>query len=70
MRKDTVEVAFKAIMVPLFWSLVFPLSKIVMPTVPPISLVVMRYSAGALFLAAISAANRGREEMAKLLRDK
>lgn len=70
MRKDTVEVAFKAVMVPLFWSLVFPLSKIVMPTVPPISLVVMRYSAGALFLAAISAANQGRKEMAKLLRDK
>lgn len=70
MRRDAAEVTLKAVLVPLFWSLVFPLSKLVMPVVPPISLVVLRYSAGALFLAAISMAGQRRGEMARLLRDR
>jgi drug/metabolite transporter (DMT)-like permease len=69
-RRNAAEATLKAVLVPLFWSLVFPLSKVVMPVVPPITLVVLRYSAGALFLAVVSIASGRREEMARLLRDR
>lgn len=61
-------VAIQAILVPFFWSLVFPLSKIIMREVPPLTLATLRYTLGAVFLTALACAYGGRGELARLLR--
>ena len=40
---------------PFFWSLVFPLSKIILRDVPPLSLVALRYLMGAMFILGFTA---------------
>lgn len=46
---------FQALLVPFFWSLVFPLSKIILRDVPPLSLVALRYLMGAIFILGLTA---------------
>ena len=64
-----ITTAFKALLVPLFWSLVFPLSKIILRDVPPLSLVALRYLMGAAFLGVVALAGGGRSEMGRLFRN-
>jgi drug/metabolite transporter (DMT)-like permease len=58
----------KAVLTPLFWSLVFPLSKIIMRDIPPLSLVALRYVMGGVFLACVASFRSGRAEMVGLMR--
>lgn len=59
-----------AVLVPLFWSLVFPLSKIILEDIPPLSVVALRYSIGAALLAVVSLAEGRAGEMSSLIRRK
>lgn len=61
-------IALQALLVPLFWSLVFPLSKIVMRSLPPLTIAALRYTLGAALLTAIALLRGGRAELARLLR--
>ncbi len=70
MRGNKTEVVLKIVLVPLFWSMVFPLSKIILEKVPPISVVALRYTAGAAFLCTISLAGGAGREMSDLLRNR
>lgn len=70
MRPYITATGLTAVLVPLFWSLVFPLSKVVLQDLPPLSLVALRYSVGSAFLAAVALVTGNRSEMARLLREK
>jgi drug/metabolite transporter (DMT)-like permease len=59
-----------SVLVPLFWSLVFPLSKIVLPDLPPLTVVSLRYSLGAAFLTLVALITRKGRETGSLLRTK
>lgn len=61
-------IVLQAVLVPLFWSLVFPLSKIVIRELPPLTVAALRYALGAAFLTAAALARGGRDEMARLFR--
>lgn len=70
MRTNMTASAISAVLVPLFWSMVFPLTKIILREVPPASVIALRYSAGALFLAAAAWAKGRGPEMKHLARTK
>ncbi|MGE5579426.1 MAG: DMT family transporter [Bacillota bacterium] len=58
--------AARAVLAPLFWSLVFPLSKVILRDVTPLSLVALRYMMGAAFLTAVAVATGNRGELKRL----
>lgn len=59
--------AVKAVLTPFFWSLVFPLSKVILRDITPLSLVALRYVMGAAFLTAVAVAQGSRHELKRLL---
>lgn len=61
-------ITLQAVLVPLCWSLVFPLSKIVLRELPPLTVVALRYALGAAFLTAAAFARGGGVEMMRLFR--
>ena len=64
------KIILTAVLVPLFWSLVFPLSKVVLSDLPPLTVVSLRYSLGAAFLTLVALSTRKGREMGILLRTK
>jgi drug/metabolite transporter (DMT)-like permease len=58
----------QAILVPFCWSLVFPLSKLIMRDLPPLTISALRYLLGALFLTLFALAAGERREMERLVR--
>ncbi len=68
MKDNAMTTTVKAVLTPFFWSMVFPLSKIILRDIPPMSLVALRYAMGAAFLAAVARATGGAREMRTLLR--
>lgn len=64
------KIVLTAVLVPLFWSLVFPLSKVVLRDLPPLTVVSLRYSLGAAFLTLVALSTRKGREMGILLRTK
>ncbi len=63
-------VILTSVLVPLFWSLVFPLSKIVLSELPPLTVVSLRYSLGAAFLTLVALIGRKGRETGGLLHTK
>lgn len=61
-------VALQAVLVPLFWSMVFPLSKVIMRDFPPLTLAALRYVLGAAFLTVLAVRRGGRTELLGLVR--